>query len=284
MIILLRKKVESIVIYTSIKLVCTENLGKIAQNGYNVGVKEALYTVKTEVFEGPLDLLLELVTKRKLFVNDVSLSEVTDDFILYLEKHDEFPIGESAEFIVVASTLMLIKSRSLLPMIELSSEEEESIHDLENRLVLYARVKTLAMGLKNIFGKKIIFEKTPSKNHLVVFSPDSKTNPANLFLALERVIESLPKKLTLPKVIVRKVISLEEMITRLSERISKASKINFKDFHGTKGKLSYEKKVSIIVGFLAMLELVKRGAIRVTQEGRGEIEMESETINVPVYG
>src|SRR3989344_4796688 len=107
------------------------------------------YTVKTTVFEGPLDLLLELVTKRKLFVNDVSLSEVTDDFILYLEKHDEFPIGESAEFIVVASTLMLIKSRSLLPMIELSDEEEESIHDLENRLALYARVKTLAVGLKN---------------------------------------------------------------------------------------------------------------------------------------
>ncbi len=246
-------------------------------------MKEAPYTVKTEVFEGPLDLLLELVTKRKLFVNDVSLSEVTDDFILYLEKHDEFPIGESAEFIVVASTLMLIKSRSLLPMIELSDEEEESIHDLENRLALYARVKTLAVGLKNIFGKKIIFEKTPSKNHLVVFSPDSKTDTANLLLALERVIESLPQKLTLPKVIVRKVISLEEMITRLSERISKASKINFKDFHATKGALTYEKKVSIIVGFLAMLELVKRGAIRVTQEGAGDIEMENESVQAPVY-
>lgn len=246
-------------------------------------MKEAPYTVKTGVFEGPLDLLLELVTKRKLFVNDVSLAEVTDDFIRYLEKHDEFPIGESAEFIVVASTLMLIKSRSLLPEIKLSEEEEESIHDLENRLALYARVKTLAATLKSIYGKKIIFEKTPSKNPLVVFSPDSKTDTKNLLEALERVIESLPKKQTLPKVTVRKVISLEEMITRLSERISQASKINFKDFHGTKGALTYEKKVAIIVGFLAMLELVKRGAIRVTQEEDGEIEMESESVKAPVY-
>jgi len=252
-------------------------------------VKEISYTVKTQVFEGPLDLLLELVTKRKLFVNDVSLSQVTDDFIKYIEKHEEFPIGESAEFIVTASTLMLIKSRSLLPMIKLTDEEEESIHDLENRLVVYAKIKELATGLKNVYGKNIIFEKTPNKNPLIIFSPDSKTDTDNLLLALERVIESLPKKETLPKVIVKKVISLEEMIERLAERISQASKINFKEFAGlpaqagVKGSLTYENKVSIIVGFLAMLELVKRGAIRVTQEGRGDIEMESEAVGVPNY-
>src|SRR3989338_1592245 len=241
------------------------------------------YTVKTTVFEGPLDLLLDLVTNRKLFVNDVSLSQVTDDFIHYIDEHDEFPIGESAEFIVVASTLMLIKSRSLLPMIKLSDEEEESVHDLENRLVLYAKVKELASGLKIIFGKQIIFEKLPSKNPTIVFSPDSKTDTANILLALERVLESLPKKEVLPKVLVKKVISLEEMIEKLAERISKVSKVNFKDFHATKGAMTYEKKVSIIIGFLAMLELVKRGAIRVTQEGRGDIEIESELVNTPIY-
>lgn len=246
-------------------------------------MKGGSYTVKTQVFEGPLDLLLELVTKRKLFVNDVSLSQVTDDFIRYIEKHEEFPIGESAEFIVVASTLMLIKSRSLLPILKLTDEEEESIHDLEDRLALYARVKELAAGLKSIFGKQIIFEKTPNKNPLIVFSPDSKTDTANLLLALERVIESLPKKELLPKVIVKKIISLEAMIEKLAERISQRSKINFKEFHSTKGKMTYEKKVSIIVGFLAMLELVKRGAIRVTQDDKGNIEMESETVSTPIY-
>lgn len=245
---------------------------------------ETNFSVKTRVFEGPLDLLLELVSKRKLFVNDVSLAEVTDDFIRYIEEHEEFPIAESAEFILVASTLMLIKSRSLLPQLMLTEEEEQSIHELEDRLVLYAKVKELSAGLKSLFGKKIIFEKSPRKNEVVVFSPDSKTDTANLLQALERVIEALPKKEALSKVTVRKVVSLEEMIEKLATRISQASRFKFSDFHGgKKGELTYERKVSIIVGFLAMLELVKRGAIRVTQEGAGEIEIESEGISVPSY-
>jgi len=77
------------------------------------------------------------------------------------------------------------------------------------------------------------------------------------------------------------------MIEKLAERISKASKLSFREFSKSKGKISHEDKVSIIVGFLAMLELVRRGAIRVSQEGRGEIEMErdiEESVEVPTYG
>ncbi|MBI1974354.1 MAG: segregation/condensation protein A [Candidatus Zambryskibacteria bacterium] len=241
------------------------------------------FEVKTSRFEGPLELLLELVTSRKLFVNDVSLSEVADDFIHYLETHEEFPLNESAEFIVIASTLMFIKSRSLLPSLKLTEEEEQSIHELEDRLALYAQTKKLAAELSKIFGKRVIFEKLPPKLPLIVFSPDSKTNTNNLLAALEALLESLPKEIALPKVTVKKVISLEEMIEKLATRISQASKLSFKDFHGVKGKLTHEKKVSIIIGFLAMLELVKRGAIRVSQEIQGEIEIESENVGVPMY-
>ncbi len=250
---------------------------------------EGSYTVKTAVFEGPLDLLLDLVTKRKLFINDVSLAQVTDDFIAYIDqitKEDEysssFHLGESAEFILIASTLILVKSRSLLPMFELSEEEEASIHNLEDRLRIYARVKELALGLKSIFGKQIIFEKEARKSEVVIFSPDSKTDKNNLLLALQRVVESLPKKEVLPKVLVKKVISLEEMIEKLVERISKTTKLSFKDFHGEKGRLTREKRVSVIVGFLAMLELVKRGAIRVTQDGE-HIQIETEEVAIPNY-
>jgi chromatin segregation and condensation protein Rec8/ScpA/Scc1 (kleisin family) len=78
-------------------------------------------------------------------------------------------------------------------------------------------------------------------------------------------------------------VSLEEMMEKLAERITKTNKINFKEFHNTRGILTYDKKVNIIVGFLAMLELVRRGAIRVTQEGRGDIEIENEVISTPIY-
>jgi len=248
---------------------------------------ELNYKVKTVVFEGPLDLLLDLIEKRKLFINDVSLSQVTDDFIKYIEAHEDFPIGESAEFILIASTLMLVKSRSLLPMLELTEEEEEgSIEDLENRLVLYARTKELAVEVKKMFGKNIIFDKTPSKNTIVVFTPDSKTNTSELLMALQRIIESLPKKEIIPKAIVRKMINLEETIEKLAERISRSMKMNFTEFKnqlGANGKLTEEKKVMVIVGFLAMLELVKRGAIKVTQDSEGEIEMETESVSLPNY-
>lgn len=240
------------------------------------------YTVKTDVFEGPLDLLLDLVTKRKLFVSDVSLAQVTDDFIRYIEdpelqqaRYGAGHLGEMAEFIVVASTLMLIKSRSLLPALVLTEDEEGSIHDLEERLRLYARTKELAGEVKKLFGKRIIFEKLPSRNPLVVFSPDSKTDVANLRLSLMRVLESLPKKEILPKAVVRKLVSLEETIEKLAERITKSMKMKFSDFAG-------KDKITVIVGFLAMLELVKRGAIKVTQEG-GEIEIETEEVTIPTY-
>ncbi|MBX4206336.1 segregation/condensation protein A [Candidatus Parcubacteria bacterium] len=244
---------------------------------------EGSYTVKTEAFEGPLDLLLELVTKRKLFVSDVSLAQVADDFVRYVEAQGEVPISESAEFILVASTLMLVKSRSLLPMLQLSEEEEESIHDLENRLAVYARVKELAAHLRDIYGTHVIFEKELRKNDLVIFSPDSKTDIENLHNALERLIMALPKKEVLPKVLVKKVISLEEMIEKLSERIAKAGRMRFGDF-------KHKDKISVIVGFLAMLELVKRGAIRVSQEdaagqphGEIEIERHSDSVGIPTY-
>ena len=74
-----------------------------------------LFTVKTQSFEGPLDLLLDLIEKRKLFINDISLVKVTDDFIAHVRQFENLPMAESAHFILVASTLLLIKSKSLLP-------------------------------------------------------------------------------------------------------------------------------------------------------------------------
>ncbi len=118
---------------------------------------------------------------------------------------------------------------------------------------------------------------------MVVFSPDSKTNTGELHSALLRVLESLPKKEIVPKAVVKKMISLEETISGLAERVSKGIRLSFSHEFSTQGELTHEKKVSIIVGFLAMLELVKRGAIKVSQEGRGEIHMETESIGLPHY-
>ena len=82
------------------------------------------FKVKTSSFEGPLDLLLDLIEKRKLFINDVSLAKVTDDFIAHIKQFDDLPMAESAHFILIASTLLLIKSKSLLQELNLTEEEK----------------------------------------------------------------------------------------------------------------------------------------------------------------
>ena len=81
------------------------------------------FSIPTASFEGPLELLVELIEKRKLLVNDVSLALVTDEYMKYVREFEEHPIGETAQFVLVASTLLLIKSKSLLPILDLSERK-----------------------------------------------------------------------------------------------------------------------------------------------------------------
>lgn len=241
---------------------------------------EGEYKVKTEVFEGPLDLLLSLIEKRKLFVNDISLAKVADDYIAHIRNLQNLPVGDTANFILVASTLVLIKSKSLLPALTLTEEEEGSIEDLERRLKEYQRIKELSIHIKNNFGKNIIFPIGKSVNKEAVFSPDKKTTSGSMFLAIKNIISSLPKKESVPQTVVKKIVSLEKVIENLTGRIQSALSLSFREFAGV-GK---KEKVEVVVGFLAMLELVKQGVIDVVQDGSfNDINMESKDVGVPKY-
>ncbi|KKU70717.1 MAG: Segregation and condensation protein A [Parcubacteria group bacterium GW2011_GWA2_47_21] len=237
------------------------------------------FEVKTGVFQGPLDLLLNLIEKRKLHINEISLAKVADDFILYTKRLGDFPLSESANFILIAATLVLIKSRSLLPNLELSEEEGGSIEELERRLKLYKRMRGLARHISKNLGLSPIYN--PCERPIEpVFSPDSAITPSNLLGSIREVLKNLPKKDFLPKAIVDKVISLEEMIENLTERIKTSIKMSFREF----SKIGREKKVNVIVGFLAMLELVKQGIIQVKQEKHFEdITIETESVATPNY-
>jgi len=142
------------------------------------------FKIKTEIFEGPMDLLLSLIEKRKLLINDVSLAKVTDDFIAHLQNREVYSIKDTSEFLVIASTLLLIKSRSLIPSLDLSLEEKTDIQDLELKLKIYKRIKELSTYIKSKFGKQIIFFPNARKA-TPVFSPGPEMNIKtflNLFL------------------------------------------------------------------------------------------------------
>lgn len=238
------------------------------------------FTVKQEHFEGPLELLLDLIEKRKLFVSDVSLAKVADDYVSYIKNLSEFPLADSAHFVLIASTLLLIKSKSLLPNLDLTTEEQASIEDLERRLRLYERMRKLSRVLGSLFGQKPLFARGERRRE-PVFSPDESMTISNLAEAAHRVLTNLPKKEFLPKVFVDKIISLEEMIINLTKRVSASLKMSFREFTGAAGK---GEKINVIISFLAMLELVKQGIITVRQERHfDDIHMETESVGVPKY-
>jgi len=211
---------------------------------------------------------LDLVERRKLFINDVSLATVTEDYLSYMNKLGNLHHAEIASFVLVASTLILIKSKSLLPNLNLTSEEEGDIRNLEERLRLYELFIKLGINVKKNFGKKIIFAPLERKNEVLVFLPDEQITKESMMSFARDVLGAMPKKVLLPEVEVKKVVSIEEVIEKLTARIQNTMKMSFKDFAGR--SKTRDEKVFAIVGFLAMLELIRNGILHAVQENSFE--------------
>jgi len=239
------------------------------------------FTVKQQSFEGPLDLLLDLIEKRKLFISDIALAKVTDDFIAHVRQFEHMPMGESAHFILVASTLLLIKSKSLLPQLALTQEEQTDIMDLETRLKIYKRIKDASKGIGEIFGGQMIFGTSQSRPFTPVFAPAPDFSLEKALASLKDLVKRLPKpEAALPKITVRKIMSIEEMIGDLTTRITSQLKLSFNQFTAN----HRHEKVNVIVSFLAMLELVKQGVVHASQSQHfADIEMETKQVGVPTY-
>jgi segregation and condensation protein A len=217
-----------------------------------------------------LELLLNLIEERKLHPSRVSLAAVTDDFIGHLKTLEASPREHKnrlANFLVVAATLMLVKSIALLPNLEVSREEEGDIDDLEERLRLYQKVREAARVLATLFGAQPIF--APSDRATpegAVFAPSAELTPANLEAACRSVLANLPRLERLPQVVVEKAVSLEETIADLAARVQSALKMSFKDYlTGRHGQANPVDRVAVIISFLGLLELVKQGAVSVSQ-------------------
>jgi len=236
------------------------------------------YQVKTDAFEGPLDVLLDMIEKRKLLINDVSLAKVADDYLAYAQSLSAFSVRDTAHFLLIASTLVLIKSKSLLPSLTLTEDEESDIADLERRLRILQRVREASETIRARFGEEILFAKLPSKQRETVFAPDRETHKNGIHAAIGRVLSLLPKVEKLPEAVVKKVVSIEEMMGRLTERIKRSFKMSFKEFAGR------GERAELVVSFLALLELIRQGAMDAAQSSTfGDISMESKDVGVPRY-
>lgn len=217
------------------------------------------FPIKTEDFEGPFDLLLEMIQKKKFSINDISLSKITDDYISFV-KEKELTLSNASCFVHTAATLMLLKSKSLLPKLCLEKDEEDDIYILKSRLRFLRKIKDVSSSIKKIYTKNILYKKKYKKQVKIKFRPDDTISLKNILLSLDNLVVRSPLVEKLPEVSVEKQKTLKEVIGEVTEKVNRFLKINFSEISGEGGK----KEKSVY--FLAILELFRNGKVELTQE------------------
>ncbi len=223
--------------------------------------------VQLEIFEGPLDLLLHLIKKNEVSITDIPIATITEQYLATMELMQSLNLDMAGEFLVMAATLIHIKSRMLLPAGDEEPDEDEGVDpraELIKRLLEYQRYKDAAAELeqREVLTRDVFIRAS---------APVEEAGPREfrevsvfeLLGALKRVIDRLPKdtvhEVTLEKIPVREKMAL------LLDTLRNTSRVLFESlFAGVK------TRIEIIVTFLAMLELVKVRAIRIFQEQPGD--------------
>lgn len=220
------------------------------------------YQIRLEQFEGPLDLLLSLIEKEKLDITHLSLAKVADQYLEYLKGEEVISLQNLSSFLSVAARLLLIKSRALLPILEFTDEEEESMDDLEIRLREYKRFREASGRLGTLFShNESAYTRESFLGAHVVFYPQSGLTAEDLRLHFTNVLGEIPLFEVLPEEEMKTVITLEEKIIELQRSLSERVESSFSDLI----RLSPDR-VDIIVSFLAILEMVKQRVIFVEQK------------------
>jgi segregation and condensation protein A len=219
--------------------------------------------VQLEIFEGPLDLLLHLIKKNEVSITDIPIATITEQYLATLELMETLNLDVAGEFLVMASTLVHIKSRMLLPAGADEPDEEEGADpraELVRRLLEYQRYKDAAAELEQReMLSRDVFVRASSTDEEVAPRGFREISVFELLSALKRVIDRLPKdsvhEVTLERITVR------EKMTLLLDSLRRQGRVLFEAlFDDTKSRME------IVVTFLAMLELVKVRAIRIYQE------------------
>ena len=221
-----------------------------------------MYEITTKEFSGPLDLLLQLVEKKNLEITEISLAQVTQDYVTYIGNQELVHPEELADFLVIASTLLLIKSKSLLPTLELEIEEQEEILDLENHLQLYKIYKEQGIKMYEEWNKgSYLFTRLPWKDTEAKFSPPHDFSLSNLSESFKKVLESFEEEIPLKEKKVTKVLTLKQRIKELLQKLTQGKDYNLEELVPDKNK-----RIELVLTFLAILYLVKEDVVKIKQE------------------
>ncbi|WP_083711677.1 segregation/condensation protein A [Domibacillus epiphyticus] len=226
------------------------------------------YKVKIDSFEGPLDLLLHLINKLEIDIYDIPAAEITNQYLMYVNTMQQLELDVASEYLVMAATLIAMKSRSLLP--DHSSEDDEFMEEedpreeLTRRLIEYKKYKEAAVKLQELEEERAKLFSRPPADMLFAQAGEGPLNVSiyDMLGAFQKMTRR--KKLAVPRqtTIRREEISVETRMKSLMNKLTKAKEpILFEDLFQ-----SHEKE-ELVVSFLAILELMKQNEITVTQNG-----------------
>jgi segregation and condensation protein A len=224
------------------------------------------YSVKVPVFEGPLDLLLHLIKENKLDIYDIPISVITSQYLDYLELMQELNLEVASEFLVIAATLIYIKSRMLLPKDEtLEAEESEDPRaGLVQRLLEYQAFKEASLELRK--REEVwsgAFERPPMEIDKTKLEPELYLFEVSLF-DLVGVLNKILSKAPPEEVrITREALTVKDRIAAIIDRLDQEKNVRFETLFEED-----DRRVKIIVTFLAMLEIMRLGLARVFQDSQ----------------
>lgn len=245
---------------------------------------EETYRIQLPIFEGPFDLLLFFIERDELDIHDIPIAEITRDFLDYMQAMKEMDIELAAEFILVASTLMRIKAKMLIPrpVLNEAGEEIDPREELVQRLLEYKRYKEVVEDLARLETEQSEraergYIEAEEKHLLQSEYPEEELVGMDLYTIMrtfKRIWERHHDKLQKPRHVIRRYpYSSEEVRTRLLDRVQAQQRIDFVSF-----VLEERERIFIVFSFLAVLELVQMQYLSLTVgEGFNNFWLEAKT-------
>ncbi len=232
---------------------------------------------KVREFDGPLDLLLHLIKKNKMNILDIEIEKITDQYMKYLDKMNEMNLEVTSNYLVLASELLYIKSKMLLPVKEEESEEEEDDprENLVNRLLEYQSYKDITNILRNkekLRGE--IYTKAPESVKEFIDQKETLNSDVtldNLVEAFKKFLERKEEDKPLKTKVTEKEIKVSDRKISIRSILKNKKRVNFFSLFES------NNKEYIIATFLAVLEMTKEGEIRIVQNSLFE-DFECEAI------
>jgi len=217
---------------------------------------------KIRQFEGPLDLLLSLIEQQKLNITEIAIAEVTEQFLLHIRQLEELDPTLLADYLSIAAKLLVIKSKAILPSLEVETEEDDIAGDLTEKLLLYKQFKEVAKFLSKLDARrKQSFVRVLQFEERVYFFPDPTLQTGDLHKSILKVLHGLRELDNLPKAKIREVVSIQEKIDHIQKLLTEQIEMKLSSVIS-----SAKNKSEVIITFLALLELTKQKILTVDQE------------------